>query len=198
MTTVSRDKMQYNPQNPNLESEIKGKVAQTAEQAQQKAKEVTEQAQEQAKSMAAARKEQATEGLQGIVQAFRQTGETLRREDQGTIADYSEKMASQIERVSSYLEERDVDQLLGDAEGFARSHPEVFLGGAFAFGLLLGRFIKSSGERRDMVRAGQYQPSSYPPAPQPATWEGSSSFSDGDVTGTQPSYRPQVNNPNFP
>jgi hypothetical protein len=190
--------MQYSPQSPNLESESKGKVAQTAEQAQQKAKEITQQAQEQAKSAAASRKEQAAEGLQGIAQAFRQTGETLRQENQGAIADYSEKMASQIERFSSYLEERDVDQLLGDAEGFARRHPEAFLGGAFAFGLLLGRFIKSSGERRELVRAGYYHPSSYPPAPRPATWEETSTFEENDVRGTQPSYRPQVNNPDFP
>jgi hypothetical protein len=189
--------MEFNEQSPAVE-ENKGKVGQVAEQAQQKAKELTSQAQEQAKSAVETRKEQAVEGLEGIAQAFRRTGESLRISEQGTVADYSEQVASQIERLSSFLGERDVDQLLGDAESYARRHPEIFLGGALALGLLVGRFIKSSGERRELARAGYHHPSSYPPAPRP-TMQGTMSNSwDEDVTNTQPSFRPQYNDPDFP
>jgi beta-phosphoglucomutase-like phosphatase (HAD superfamily) len=190
--------MEFNEQTPAMEQQNKGKVGEVAEQAQQKAKELASQAQEQAKSAAETRKEQAVEGLEGIAQAFRQTGQNLRTAEQGTVADYSEQVANQIERFSSFLSERNVDQLLGDAESYARSHPELFLGGAFALGLLVGRFIKSSGERRELVRAGYYHSSSYPPAPQP-TRQGTltNSWSE-DVSNTQPSYRPQYNDPDFP
>jgi hypothetical protein len=150
-----------------LEQENKGKMGQVAEQAQQKAKEVTHQAQEQAKSAAEARKERAVEGLGGIARAFRETGEHLRREENDMVAQYSERMANQIERVSSYLEEHSVDDLLRDSEQIARRHPELFLGGAFALGLMLGRFIKSSSERREMVPANYYQPTYSTPTPRP-------------------------------
>lgn len=198
MTMMPRDRMEFNQQSTATEQQNKGKVGQVAEQAQQKAKEITSQAQEQAKSAVATRKEQAVEGLEGLAQAFRQTGESLRSTDQGMVADYSERVANQIERFSSFLGERDVDQLLGDAETYARRHPEIFLGGALALGLLVGRFIKSSGERRELARAGYYHPSSYPPAPRP-TMSGTLSESwDEDMNRTQSSYRPQPNNPDFP
>jgi len=189
--------MEFNEQNPAMEQN-KGTVGQVAEQAQHKAKELTSQAQEQAKSAVATRKEQAVEGLEGIAQAFRQTGETLRTADQGAVANYSEQMANQIERLSSFLSERDVDQLLGDAETYARRHPEIFLGGALALGLLVGRFIKSSGERRELARAGYYHPSSYPPVPRPMMQGTMSNSWDEDVANSQSSFRPQYNDPDFP
>jgi hypothetical protein len=199
MTMMPTDKLEFNEQIPAVEPQNKGKVGQVAEQAQQKAKEITSQAQEQAKSAAETRKEQAVEGLEGIAQAFRRTGESLRISEQGTVADYSEQVASQIERLSSFLGERDVDQLLGDAETYARRHPELFLGGALVLGLLVGRFIKSSGERRGVTRAGYYPPSSYPQANPRSTMPGTMSNSwDEDVDSTPPSYRSQFNNPDFP
>jgi hypothetical protein len=190
--------MEFNEQSPATEQN-KGKVGQAAEQAQQRAKEITSQAQEQAKSAVETRKEQAVEGLGGIAQAFRQTSEKLREEDNGMVAQYGERVADQIERLSSFLGERDVDQLLGDAEVYARRHPELFLGGALALGLLVGRFIKSSGERRELARAGYHHPSSYPPAPRPTTQGTMSNSWDNDVSSVQPSsYRPQFNEPDFP
>lgn len=198
MTMKPRDRMEFNELNPAVEQQNKGTVGQVAEQVQQKAKELTSEAQEQAKSAMETRKEQAVEGLEGIAQAFRRTGESLRFSEQGTVADYSEQVASQIERLSSFLGERDVDQLLGDAESYARRHPEIFLGGALALGLLVGRFIKSSGERRELARAGYYQPSSYPPAPRPTLPGTRSNSWDEDFPSTPPSYRPQFNEPDFP
>lgn len=199
MTMKPRDRMEFNEQNPAVEQQNKGKVGQAAEQAQQKAKEFTGQAQEQAKSAVATRKEQAVEGLDGIAHAFRQTSERLREENNPMVADYSEQVANQIERFSSFLGERDVDQLLGDAEIYARRHPEVFLGGAFALGLLVGRFIKSSGERRELARTSYYQPSNYPQAGGRAMTSGTMSNTwEEDLTSPPPAYRPQHNDPDFP
>jgi hypothetical protein len=74
------------------------------------------------------------------------TRDQLQEQDQAVFAEYSEKMADQIERVSSYLEEHDLDELKHSAEDFARRQPELFLGGAFTLGLLAGRFLKSSAQ----------------------------------------------------
>jgi hypothetical protein len=46
--------------------------------------------------------------------------------------------------VAGYLTARDVDQLVSEAEAFARRQLAAFLGGAFALGFLVSRFLKSS------------------------------------------------------
>jgi hypothetical protein len=74
-------------------------------------------------------------------------GQQLQEKDQPALAQYANQAADQIERFSHYLQERDVDQLLGEAQRFARRQPTLFLGGAFALGLLAARFLKSSSER---------------------------------------------------
>jgi hypothetical protein len=148
-----------------IEAEAKEGVQQAKEvakqamdQVQQKAQEVAGQAQTQAKSALGTRKDQAVDQLGGVAEAFRATSNELRNQDKGAIAQYADKVADQVERVTTYLEDRDVDQLLADTETFARRQPELFLGGAFIAGLLVGRFIKSSSERR---RARQEQEMAY-------------------------------------
>lgn len=146
---------------------------QAVEQVQHKAQEVAGQAQDQAKSAVTARKDQAVGQLGSVAQAFRTTSSELRSQDNGMIAQYADKVADQVDRISGYLEERDIDQLLGEAENFARRQPELFLGGAFIVGLLAGRFIKSSGERRMAQReqemALRYQPYAAPENYTPGT-----------------------------
>jgi hypothetical protein len=142
--------------------EIKDQTKQVVGQVQQRAQEVAGQAQAQAKPAVATRKEQAVENLGSVAEAFRVTGDELRNQDKGAVAQYADKIADQIDRISGYLEERDVDQLLEEAENFARRQPELFLGGAFLLGMLLGRFIKSSGQRREWAKRGQFGAPSQP------------------------------------
>jgi hypothetical protein len=157
----------------------------TTEQVQQKAKEVAKQAQEKAKSAVATRKEQAVDQLGGVAQAIRRTGEELRGQNKETVAQYTEQLANQVERFSSYLERKDVDELLYEAEDLARRQPYVFLGGAFALGLLVARFIKSSAERRqhELARRDYFERVNYP----------TSYESDYPTSG-----RPSAFNPNVP
>lgn len=129
--------------------QVKEKAGETVEQVQQKAKELAGQAQTQAKSMATTRKDQAVEGLSQVAEAIRATGNELRYQDHSAVAQYSEQVAEQVDRVAQYLGNRDINQLLAEAEDFARRQPQLFLGGAFMVGLLVGRFIKSSRERAD-------------------------------------------------
>jgi len=71
-------------------------------------------------------------------------GQHLRKGDQAFVADYVDQAAGQIERFAGYLENRSVDELMYDAERFARRQPAMFLGGAFVLGVLAARFLKSS------------------------------------------------------
>ena len=90
-------------------------------------------------------------GLSSVAENIRQMGDNLKGSDQETpIADvtakYSESLAKQVEQVSNYLETKDLRDVMRDVEGFARRNPAVFLGGAFALGLLVARFLKSSSD----------------------------------------------------
>lgn len=112
--------------------------------AKRQAKELTHTAVDQAKSRVATQKDMVAEELQGVASALRETGNQLRSQDQTTFARYSNEVAGQVERVSTYLEEHDLDDIVHETEDFARKQPELFLGGAFTLGLLAARFLRSS------------------------------------------------------
>lgn len=131
---------------------------QVAGQVQQQVKEVASQAQEQAKTAIAERKDMAAERLTTVADALRQTGTQLRDQDADWIARYSNQVADRVEHFASFLENRDVEDLIHEVEDFARRKPELFLGGAFTLGLLVARFLKSS------QRHGQYE-NRYPLTP---------------------------------
>jgi hypothetical protein len=89
-------------------------------------------------------KDRATDSLGSVAQAVRQAAEPLRANQQDAIARYVDQAADQIERLSTQLRERDVSELMADAQRLARRQPAVFIGAAFTIGLLATRFLKSS------------------------------------------------------
>jgi predicted alpha/beta-fold hydrolase len=91
-----------------------------------------------------------------VASAVRQTGKHLREQQNETVAQYVEKAAEQLESFSNALREKDVNELLQDAQRMARSRPALFVGGSFAAGLLMARFLKSSRENEtgEYGRAG--------------------------------------------
>jgi hypothetical protein len=95
----------------------------------------------------------AAERLGGVSQAVHAVGRQLREQDDDAMAAWAERAAEQVDRFSGYLRGKDVDELLYEGERFARRQPALFLGGAFALGLLAARFLKSSG--RYDARYGQ-------------------------------------------
>lgn len=117
-----------------------------AQQARQQANQLAAQGRQQAKSQLAARKDQVAERLTPIQAALHETAQQLRNQDQDSMGQYADQAADQVERFSGYLRESDVDQLIGEAQGFARSRPTVFLGAAVALGFLATRFLKSSSQ----------------------------------------------------
>lgn len=87
-------------------------------------------------------------GLASVADSVRHVSENLRGPDvQDSIskftAEYSDVAARKIEDVANYLERKNVSEMYRDLEGFARRNPAVFVGGAFALGLIAARFLKS-------------------------------------------------------
>ena len=106
---------------------------------------------ETATSQLSAQKDKATEGLGSVAQAVRQTTQNLRDQQHDTVAQYVERAADQIERISEGLKNKDVTELFDDAQRLARQQPALFIGGAFALGLVGARFLKSSAPYRSDI-----------------------------------------------
>lgn len=101
---------------------------------------------ERANAQLASQKDRATDGLGTVAHAVRQSTQQLREQQHDTVANYMDKAADQLDRFSSRLKDKDIGELIGDAQQFARRQPAVFIGSAFAVGLLGARFLKSSSE----------------------------------------------------
>ena len=115
------------------------------DQAKQTVSQVASRAGNTVSSRLDAQKERAVEGLDGLVQAVRQTVDQLRQQDQNAaIPQYLNSAVTQVERMSGYLRSTDIRQMVREVEQYARRQPAIFLGGAFALGLLGARFLKSS------------------------------------------------------
>jgi hypothetical protein len=123
-----------------------GQQAPVLQQAGQKVSEVADQARTQVMSKLGDQKERAAGSLEGVAQALRQTGQQFRDQNQQPFGQFAEGAADMVERFTGYLNQRDVHQMVGEVESFARRQPALFLGGAFALGLLAARFLKSSSD----------------------------------------------------
>ncbi|MEZ4295247.1 MAG: hypothetical protein R3B70_09755 [Polyangiaceae bacterium] len=102
---------------------------------------VAHEAQQAVSARVSRRAERSAVELEQVARALRKT-----REDLGgnTAAPYVDKAAAQLERLSRYMRTTDAREMLRGVESFARREPLVFLGGAFAIGMLGARFLKSS------------------------------------------------------
>jgi glucan phosphorylase len=150
-------------------SEVQKKAENVAEEVKQQAQAGLEHIEEEARSSLTTQKTEVVHKLQGVSEALRLTSNQLQGQDQNAFAEYSDKMADQVERVTAYLEEHDLEELRHNAEDFARRQPELFLGGAFTLGLLAARFLKSSAPSGYRQTAVTTTPRSYGRLPETTT-----------------------------
>jgi len=138
--------------------QVQQKTSEVAEQVQQQTTGLVQQVRQQATSQLSSQKDRASQGLTSVAQVINQTGRQLRQQDQAAAASqYTDKAAEQIERFANYLQQKDVEEIIYDVEQFARRRPNVFLGAAFALGMLGSRFLKSSSRAQSQQQYGQQQ-----------------------------------------
>ncbi len=99
-------------------------------------------------------------GLSSVANSVRKVGADLKdSESEGGLAkytaEYSDVAAQKLEQAADYFERKDMKGMYRDVENFARSNPALFIGGAFAIGLLAARFLKSSSPKQLSKAAGQ-------------------------------------------
>lgn len=140
-----------------LSDQAKRVGQEAAEQVQQQASQATATLREQAKSQMSGQKERAAGQLQGVVSALEETAGALRQQDRYGIADYTDGAAQQLQRIAGQLEQKDIDQLLREAGNAVRRRPGLFLGGAFAVGILGARFLKSSSPETTSSSVPSYE-----------------------------------------
>ena len=134
-----------------------GAMGDMAGKAQETAGQVKEQAKEQATSRLGAQKDQAVESIGSVTEALRQVGEELRGRDQAGIAQFVDQAVARLDSSAEFIRSHDVNELLGEAEEFARRQPALFAGIMFGAGVLGARFLQSSGRRADAQQS--YSPS---------------------------------------
>lgn len=116
--------------------EMKGQATEALGQA-------TDQAKSTATTKVSEQKDKAVQGLGSVAQAVTQVGDQLRSENP-TIAGFADTAADRIQQFAGQLGSKDVTELMDDVEQFARRQPAMFLGAAFALGVVGARFLKSS------------------------------------------------------
>lgn len=100
--------------------------------------------------------------LAGVADSIRQIGENFGDEKQTSgvaklTSNYGNTLADKVENFSSYLDDSDLSELMSDVEKLAHRNPALFLGGAFALGVVAARFLKSGNRNQSLMRRRNYE-----------------------------------------
>ena len=153
-TTSPQDRTQTAGQSGKQSTAQSGAVEQTKQKAQDLAGQAQQKATQRVESGLAKGKSQAAETLNTVAQSLVISGQQLRERNQQGVSRFVDQAADRVQRVSNYLQKTDLSEIVDSAEQFARRRPALFLGGAFALGLLGARFLKSSRRQQEQRTAG--------------------------------------------
>ena len=127
-----------------------------ASQIQEQAGRLVDLAREQVSTRLVAQKDRAAGGADSLAQVLQQVAQQFRQQDQGTVAQYVDSAAGQVEQLADTLREQDIDQLVTTVGRYARRQPAPFLAATFALGFLGTRFFKSSQPHQETGLQGLY------------------------------------------
>lgn len=119
-----------------------------AEKLKNRARDAVEGAKEQARSAVGEQKNRAADQLTGFADALRSASSELEDQGQTVVSSIVRHAADGIDNVSGAVRRRNIDDMVGSVESFARRQPAIFLGTAVLAGFGIARFLKSSSERR--------------------------------------------------
>lgn len=126
---------------------LQADAEQRANAVKQEAQAKLQEAQQRGKHYLEDRKSTAAGEISDVAGALRASADRLQQEQHDQAGRYVALAADGLDRFAGSLRERELGDLLKDAEQFARRQPGVFIGGAIAAGFMLSRFLKSSAER---------------------------------------------------
>lgn len=129
----------------------------TVDQLSSEASRLAGDARDKAMRFAEENKGRAAEQLSGITMALSKAADELENNDQRQIAGYARDLAGGLERFSTTLRDKGIDELTRSVGGFARQQPAVFLGAAALLGFAASRFAMSTAPK---PAAGASRPAS--------------------------------------
>lgn len=113
----------------------------------EKADELLEAARRRGRGLLDRQKQAAVEELHSVADVMRDAAHTFEEREEAGVADYVKKAADALERLSAALRERDLEDLVREAEEGVRKRPAVFLGATAVAGFALGRFLRAGSQR---------------------------------------------------
>lgn len=132
-----------------MATEVKDQAAQVGQAAQDKAVELRHEGGQKLRHQLDERTSQLGGQARSFASTLRRTGSELEaQEGSGAASRVATGVADRLERVGGYLEGARGDDLLRDAERFARQRAWVVAGAAAAAGFAASRLLKASSERR--------------------------------------------------
>ena len=144
-----------------LADDVAGKTSRAAKKAGEKASDVivevkgevadiAAKAGSSAKSAASTGKDYAAEAVHGLADAARQMASKL---DDGKAeggnakaAEFARKAADGMDKFSTKLRDKNVDEIAEDARSVVRQNPAIAVGAAAIIGFALARFLKGNGD----------------------------------------------------
>jgi len=113
----------------------------------EKADELLEAARKRGRGLLNRQKRAAVEELSSVAGVMRDAAAKFEERQEEGVGDYVRKAADYVEGLSSSLGERDLEELLHQAEGTLRERPALCLGLTAGVGFMLGRFLRASSQR---------------------------------------------------
>lgn len=141
-----------------------GQSQQAVQQVRDTARQTMTQATDTAKQQADRQLNKVSDGLDQVVQTLHQASDSLRENNQGMVGGYVDRAADQVERISDYVRERSVEEMVDDVQSYARREPVVTIGVALGVGFIAARLLKASFSRSQSGRGARtirYQTPAY-------------------------------------
>ena len=138
------------PLQPNVRDQGRALLA----DAKESGRDLADRAGQRARSSADDTKRRTTHDLKSVASALRSSD--LGQREESLLGPVVGRVADQVDRAADFLETHSVDQITRDVGKFARRNPALFLGGCFAAGVLVARFLKASRGREQRAELPSY------------------------------------------
>jgi hypothetical protein len=124
--------------------------------------------------------------LSSVASSLKNSSTEMQTGDAAAIGGVVDRVADQIDRAANYLERSNAEEIVGGVERFARRNPALFIGAAFAVGVIGARFLKSSSRGQlSSFEGGVDAPGTFGDREVPTTRIGGADLATGSTgTGT--------------
>jgi hypothetical protein len=107
---------------------------------------------ERATAQLSTQKDMLSAGLGNLAMAARQSTQYLRERQHQAIAQYVDRAADGLDRFSTRLRERNVNDIMADVGRAAKTQPALFVGTAVALGVIGARLVQMRAQRERAAR----------------------------------------------